>query len=49
MSVSYEDNNNKEFINSLAVEGRKKPTATIMFTQTVTVYEIIKFNLSKWS
>ena len=30
MSVSYEDNNNKEFINSLPVEGRRKPTATVV-------------------
>ena len=29
MSVSYEDNNNKEFTNSLPVEGTRKPTATV--------------------
>ena len=28
MSVTYEDNNNKEFTNSSHVEGRRKPTAT---------------------
>ena len=30
MSVTYEDNNNKEFTNSSHVEGRRKPTATIL-------------------
>ena len=29
MSVTYEDNNNKEFTNSSHVEGRRKPTATV--------------------
>ena len=30
MSVTYEDNNNKEFTNSSHVEGRRKPTATTL-------------------
>ena len=30
MSVTYEDNNNKEFTNSSHVEGRRKPTATVL-------------------
>ena len=33
MSVSYEDNNNKEFTNSPPVEGRRKPTATLILFQ----------------
>ena len=35
MSVSYEDNNNKEFTNSPPVEGRRKPTATTPPNQPV--------------
>ena len=31
MSVTYEDNNNKEFTNSSHVEGRRKPTATYIY------------------
>ena len=33
MSVTYEDNNNKEFTNSSHVEGRRKPTATIAMSK----------------
>ena len=35
MSVTYEDNNNKEFTNSSHVEGRRKPTATTLPNQPV--------------
>ena len=33
MSVTYEDNNNKEFTNSSHVEGRRKPTAAYIYIQ----------------
>ena len=35
MSISYEDNNNKEFTHSSHVEGRMKPTATTPPNQPV--------------
>ena len=35
MSVTYEDNNNKEFTNSSHVEGRRKPTATVRYYKDI--------------
>ena len=41
MSVTYEDNNNKEFTNSSHVEGRRKPTATIVtFLMSITISQM---------
>ena len=39
MSVTYEDNDNKECTNSSHVEGRRKPTATYIYI--VTIFRII--------